>query len=130
MLSMFLDPGGGTVTDPDAELLGYFEHLSNWGRWGEHDELGTLNLVTDEHRRRAAGLVRTGRVVSCAWDIDTADHPGDASTAPRRMMVTTGQGLGDAHRVLPPSLTGAPRGASASEHWMLHPHGYRLTHLD
>jgi kynurenine formamidase len=127
---MFLDPGGGTVTDPDAELLGYFEQLSNWGRWGEHDELGTLNLITDENRRRAAELVRTGRVVSCAWDIDTADHPGDSMTAPRRMMVTTGQGLGDAHRVLPPHLTEAPRGSSASEHWMLHPHGYRLTHLD
>ena len=26
----------------------------NWGRWGEDDERGTLNLVTDEVRARAA----------------------------------------------------------------------------
>jgi kynurenine formamidase len=117
------------VADID-ELLGYFDSLSNWGRWGEHDQLGTLNLVKEDNRRRAAGLVQAGRVVSCAWDIDTSDQPGDSFTAPRRMMTATGQGLADPARVLPASLTTAPRGASASEHWLLHAHGYRLTHLD
>jgi kynurenine formamidase len=37
--------------------------LSNWGRWGEDDQLGTLNFITAEHRRIAAGLVRTGEVI-------------------------------------------------------------------
>ena len=113
-----------------AELLEYYDRLSNWGRWGPDDQLGTLNLVTDEHRRRAAALVRHGRTVSCAWDIDTTPQPGDVATAPRRMMSATGEGLADAHRVLPPGQSGPRRSASASEHWLLHAHGYRLTHLD
>lgn len=34
--------------------------ISNWGRWGADDQLGTLNFVTDEKRREAAACVRTG----------------------------------------------------------------------
>ena len=114
----------------EAELLGYFDELSNWGRWGGDDVLGTLNLVTEANRLRATGLVRTGRLVSCAWDIDTTEHPGESGVAPRRLMVSTGQGLADPDRWLPPGVATAPRGSSASEHWLLHPHGFRLTHLD
>jgi kynurenine formamidase len=36
--------------------------LSNWGRWGADDEVGTLNLVTSEHIRAAAAEVRSGTV--------------------------------------------------------------------
>ena len=28
--------------------------VNNWGRWGDDDQLGTVNLVTDDVRRRAA----------------------------------------------------------------------------
>ena len=42
----------------------------NWGRWGENDDRGTLNLITDEVRARAASEVRTGRSVSLALTID------------------------------------------------------------
>ncbi|GAA3575545.1 cyclase family protein [Amycolatopsis ultiminotia] len=42
----------------------------NWGRWGAEDELGTLNLITDEVRARAAREVRDGRAVSLALPID------------------------------------------------------------
>ncbi|MCS7483139.1 cyclase family protein [Umezawaea endophytica] len=41
----------------------------NWGRWGIDDELGTLNLVTDAVRAKAAAEVRTGRSVSLAQPI-------------------------------------------------------------
>jgi kynurenine formamidase len=44
--------------------------LNNWGRWGADDQLGTLNLITDEARAFAAGLVRTGEMVSCSIPID------------------------------------------------------------
>ena len=40
------------------QALGYVESLSNWGRWGAEDRLGTLNLVTAASTRAAAGLVR------------------------------------------------------------------------
>jgi hypothetical protein len=29
----------------EAEVLGWMTTLSNWGRWGPEDELGTLNLI-------------------------------------------------------------------------------------
>lgn len=37
--------------------------VRNWGRWGPDDQLGTLNLVDDDARRRAAACVRTGQAV-------------------------------------------------------------------
>ena len=43
--------------------------LSNWGRWGEDDQLGTLNLITPEKRRQAAALVTEGVSVSLAFDL-------------------------------------------------------------
>jgi kynurenine formamidase len=38
------------------------EKLSNWGRWGADDEIGTLNHVTPEDIVAAARLVRKGKV--------------------------------------------------------------------
>lgn len=35
--------------------------LSNWGRWGPDDQLGTLNLVEPGHVTAAAAEVRTGK---------------------------------------------------------------------
>ena len=31
----------------DAEVLGMFERLKNWGKWGEKDQLGTINHITN-----------------------------------------------------------------------------------
>lgn len=36
--------------------------LSNWGRWGPDDQLGTLNLVAPHHVRAAAAEVASGTV--------------------------------------------------------------------
>ena len=35
--------------------------VNNWGRWGDDDERGTLNLITDEVVQRAAGCIKTGK---------------------------------------------------------------------
>ena len=40
------------------------QELSNWGRWGPHDQRGTLNLITAEKTRQAASLVRVGETVT------------------------------------------------------------------
>ena len=32
----------------EAEVLGWMESLSNWGRWGDDDQLGCLNLITGQ----------------------------------------------------------------------------------
>jgi kynurenine formamidase len=43
-----------------------FTELSNWGRWGKDDQLGTINLVTPAKVRQAAGLAKEGVSVSLA----------------------------------------------------------------
>jgi len=40
------------------------DKLSNWGRWGKDDQIGTLNNVSPEDVVKAAGLIRKGRVFS------------------------------------------------------------------
>ena len=47
----------------------WMTELSNWGRWGEDDERGVLNLITEEKRRQAAALVKTGTTVSLSHEI-------------------------------------------------------------
>jgi kynurenine formamidase len=57
-------------------LPAYFHELAakvrNWGRWGQHDELGTLNLVDSEAVRRGLASARQGRAFSLAYPL-TAD---------------------------------------------------------
>lgn len=57
--------------DPEAEIAARAAAVRNWGRWGEDDVLGTLNLIDDAKRVSAAGLVREGRVVSLSQSFDT-----------------------------------------------------------
>ena len=51
-----------------AEYDRWQKELSNWGRWGKDDELGTLNLITPAKRKQAAALVKDGVSVSLASD--------------------------------------------------------------
>lgn len=50
--------------------------MSNWGRWGDDDERGALNLVDADAVRRGIACVRTGEVLSLAAPI----RPGAGST--------------------------------------------------
>jgi len=45
----------------EAQVEELARSVNNWGRWGDDDEIGTLNLITADARRRAAACVRTGR---------------------------------------------------------------------
>lgn len=57
---------GGDLQRPafeDLPLGADHPPWSAWGLWGEDDELGTLNLLTPEVTRKAAGEVREGIVV-------------------------------------------------------------------
>ncbi len=76
---------------PTAELPGYLpmttmahyeramEELSNWGRWGPDDELGTANLITPAKRIEAVALVTEGISVSLAHDV-AQERAIDATT--------------------------------------------------
>ncbi|GAA2133512.1 cyclase family protein [Nocardioides bigeumensis] len=55
--------------DPDVvEQLA--AKYSTWGRWGEHDEAGTLNEAGREQVGQAAALVRDGAVFSLSLNFD------------------------------------------------------------
>jgi kynurenine formamidase len=60
------------------EVVELAERLSNWGRWGPDDQLGTVNHIDADCVRQAAQLVRTGKVISCALPYDQ-NGPQDGS---------------------------------------------------
>lgn len=75
----------------EQEVIGYMDSLSNWGRWGADDELGTLNFITPSKRVGAAQLVRDGTVVTCSRPITTEMAP-DVNFQFQRFMVDSGEG--------------------------------------
>lgn len=102
----------------EEEFFTYFDTLSNWGRWGDDDELGTLNLITPAKRIAAAELVRTGITVSCAWDIGGTPPADQPAGPPDRRMLGTGENAPE-------------KGAGgAGEYIGLVYHGHTVTHLD
>ena len=70
---------GGDVSKEQYDT--WMTELSNWGRWGDDDQLGALNLITPAKRVAAAGLVETGRVVSMAREmtVERLENPDQAS---------------------------------------------------
>lgn len=66
-----------TITS-EADFRGALKELSNWGRWGNDDELGAANLITPAKRKQALALVKEGLTISLAHDVvqeKTADAP-------------------------------------------------------
>ncbi len=53
---------------PD-EIATLAAEVSNWGRWGDDDELGCGNLLSAESTRRGTAAVRDGRRISLAADL-------------------------------------------------------------
>jgi kynurenine formamidase len=92
----------------------------NRGRWGEDDELGTLNLIDDAARARAAAAVRTGRWVSLALPTEPASMLGGPFAPPSPPSPPVQQAL---------LFTGNPPMGMA-EALVVTPHHPGLTHLD
>lgn len=100
-----------------TEVESYFSSLSNWGRWGHDDELGTLNLIGPEQRRAALSEIRDGRTVGCGHLIE-ADTMAANSGNVMRFMLETGEGA-------------ATKGWGSSGEWIgLRFHGRNITHID
>ena len=109
-----------SATIPSAEEVEeIYQQVSNWGRWGDDDERGALNLITDAKRAAAAKLVQDGVSVSCALPLairPAADNPtpvvhhmtraGDVTNDPGTTMQSTG------------------------DYFAIAPHGMANTHLD
>jgi kynurenine formamidase len=58
------------VPAPFAEVAA---RIRNWGRWGAEDQIGTLNLIDDGARRRAAAAVRSGKSFALGLPLSQAE---------------------------------------------------------
>ncbi len=97
-----------------ADVEEMMKSLSNWGRWGKGDQLGTLNLITPAKRKQAAALVREGVPVSLAHDV--IKEPTDGSAPFIHRMVS-----------LPKPDVEA---SFASDEYAVNYHGFAHTHMD
>lgn len=99
----------GDLTAADIEE---FHHtLSNWGRWGDDDQLGALNLITVEKRVAAARLIRSGHTVSMARPLNTVPATDNPLPAAHHMIGTHTEGYG-------------------ADYFAIASHGYATSHLD
>ena len=107
----------------EADVVRMMETLSNWGRWGAGDELGTVNLITPAKRRQAARLVEDGVSVTSSRPIST-EITADTTFQPLRFMVDSGEGRDTAS----PERILERRGAAEFIGMVFH--GYTITHVD
>ncbi len=96
-----------------AQFDEWHAEISNWGRWGNEDELGTLNLITPQKRREAAALVREGITVSMALDLNKVADDLNASPFVHDLEVATFGG----HEV-------------AGDRYEVQYHGFAHSHID
>jgi kynurenine formamidase len=85
-----------TTTEQFPDLKEFREvgkRLSNWGRWGDEDQRGTLNHITPERVVAAAGLARTGKVFNLGIPLGpSGPQKGPERNNPLRLMSETGEG--------------------------------------
>ncbi len=120
-VAIFIGAGmtGSTISQSGEKLMKedvdrLMTELSNWGRWGKDDQLGALNLITPEKRRRAATLVKLGVSVSLARETNKEQAADNPSPYDHNMILT---------------------GAGNPGPWLIDSigvmfHGYQHTHLD
>jgi len=103
----------------DARIETLARELSNWGRWGDGDEVGTLNLITAEKRRQAAECVRSGTAFSLALELrsDRPQPQGSGRINPQHMMVETGSDAALAGSVTAFSDDVLTMSVHAATHW-------------
>jgi kynurenine formamidase len=94
-----------------GEVADLHRRLSNWGRWGDRDQLGALNLITPAKRAAAAALVRSGRAVSCARPLATEPSADNPSPVVHLMTGTATEGYG-------------------GDYFAIAPHGFATSHID
>ena len=107
----------------EDEVLGYFDKLSNWGRWGPDDQLGTPNLITPDKTKRALATVQEGVTVSLAREI-LWDPAADVPSPPVHFMLESGEGWASGDKV-----SSRPNAAAIDYIGMVF-HGVAITHVD
>jgi kynurenine formamidase len=81
--------------DVSADQFGaLFRELSNWGRWGDEDERGTLHLLTPERVAAACALVTDGVAVTLSLPLATEPAPSNPEPAEHHMTMLTDTDIG------------------------------------
>lgn len=96
-----------------VEFDALMKEISNWGRWGNDDELGTLNLITPAKRVAAAALVKDGVTVSLALNLNKIKDDLNANPFEHELGVAEWGG----HQV-------------AGDKYSVEYHGYAHSHMD
>lgn len=97
------------LTEDEVDQLG--KELSNWGKWGDDDELGTLNYIDAEKVRQIVGGLR-GRTITIGREIQTVPAPNYRRPARHTMVYMQHNSLESADEITLPC------------------HGVSITHLD
>jgi kynurenine formamidase len=75
------------------------DDVRNWGRWGDADELGTLNFISAEKVQQAASLVKHGKVFPLGVDFGSSGPQGAFQFRQNPVHVMTVDG-GDANTLV------------------------------
>jgi kynurenine formamidase len=102
------------------ELDAMFASLTNWSRWGDDDQRGALNFLTDGQRVAASRLVATGESVSLAHDLATEPMPEHPHPVQHHMLAS-----GDAL-----DSNGIDGYEAARDYLAFEVHGLWTTHVD
>ncbi|KAH9939441.1 hypothetical protein B0H21DRAFT_756933 [Amylocystis lapponica] len=77
-------------TLPTFDKLPQFHEFTGcaWDVWGKGDQLGTVNLLTDEVVKEAAEEIKSGKVVSLNWPIQFPHKPVFGRQSPRHEVIS------------------------------------------
>lgn len=101
------------TTPSRDEVTSYLRDRRNWGRWGEDDQRGAINLITPDKRVEAARLVQSGRAVSLSREFPKT--PGPTNPNPAQHFVR---------------WSDRGTGGAAVDYYGIMYHGYITTHVD
>ena len=96
------------------EVISYIRDRRNWGRWGDDDQMGAMNLVTPEKKLEAAQLVKKGQSVSLSRYFPKTAGPDNPQPAQHWMATMQRDG----------------KTVAAIDYYGLVYHGSAATHLD
>lgn len=86
------------VLRTEADFHRAMQELSNWGRWGDDDELGAANFITLATRKAAAALVTEGISVSLAHDVIQEDAVDGGTYLDRKVLRVSETGAADRYQ--------------------------------
>ena len=84
--------------ETEADFHRAMDELSNWGRWGDEDELGAANLITAQKRLQAVALVTEGITVSMAHDIVQEEAVDTSAVLNRQVLRVSPTGASDMYQ--------------------------------